>query len=201
MERNISILPRLFLDIHSLFYANWPISISVSGPRFDSVESYLCFSSSFFPPPFLKSWHGFSPWTSPLFPYHSLFPFFSPLLHFFFSPPFSSFFCPPIIISSSPFSPVSFLFLSPILLPFFSSSSFFFFLFFFLFVSFFPLSFFSFLLLFFSLFPPFILFSWLLPPFPFLSFFHVYVVVFLLALQSFFPSNLFHLFAKGAAIK
>ena len=83
---------------------------------------------------------------------------------FFFSPPlsprlaflfFPSFFCPPLI-SSSPFPLPSFLFF---FLLFFSHS------FSFFFTSCFPLS--AALL---SLFPPFILFSRFLPPFPLLSF-------------------------------
>ena len=82
-------------------------------------------------------------------------------------------------------------FLSPILSQFIACSSFF------IVLSFFT---FPFLLLFFSRFPPFILFSWFLPLFPLLSLSRCFFF-------SFSPSNhflfsyLFHLFAKGAAIK
>ena len=82
------------------------------------------------------------------------------------------FFCCPLI-SSSPFPlPSSFLI-------FFSHS---FFLFYFLFPFFLPLS-----VAFLSLFPPFILFSWLLPPFPLLSLSHCFCFCFF----SFSPLNFF----------
>ena len=84
----------------------------------------------------------------------------SPRLAFLFFP---SFFCPPLI-SSSPFPLPSFLFF---FLLFFSHS------FSFFFTSCFPLS-----AAFLTLFPPFILFSWFLPPFPLLSLSHSFCFCF-----------------------
>ena len=114
--------------------------------------------------------------------------FFFPIVLFSFPsfPPhlFSSFFCPPLI-SSSPFPYFPSLFPSPILSPFL----------FFLLILFSPL----FLLLFFSLFPPFILFSWFLPHFSSFSFSLFFFPPFS-PFNHFFPS-FSHLFAKGAAIK
>ena len=90
--------------------------------------------------------------------------FFSPPLFFFFPlsprlafPFFPSFFCPPLIFSS-PFPLPSFLFSFYYSFPVHFLS---------FFTSCFPLS-----APFLSLFPPFIIFSWFLPPFPLLSLSH-----------------------------
>ena len=139
------VLPRLFLisaDIQSLFYANWPISISVSGPKFDSVESYffLFFSLLFFfffsSLPFFKSWHGVQQCLEettffPITPF--FFPSFPSLLHFFFPILFlsySNFFLPVFPCLPS-------IFLSPIIFPFLFFILLFFFIYFFILVSFF----------------------------------------------------------------
>ena len=84
-----------------------PLPLSVSRPRFDSVESFFFFCPRLPPPPppppplslfqlDFKSWHAFNPYQTPFFPSFAL----------LFSP---SFFCPPLI-SSSPFPMPSFLF-------------------------------------------------------------------------------------------
>ena len=138
------------------------------------MESYFFFLSlSLFQLDF-KPWHVFKPhfFSS----YHSFFfssLLFPPVLHFF-SPLFVSSF---VWCSSNFFLPcLPSFFRSPILLPFH-----FFLLFLFLFLFSSSL---SFLLYFFSLFPPFILFSWFLPPFPLLSLSRCFFL-FLLTLQSF----------------
>ena len=94
------------------------IPLSVSGPMFDSVESFfsppLNFSPSFFQLDF-KSWHGVNPWQIQiLFPI-TLFLFF-PYFALLFSPPIFSF-SSSCLLFSSPFCCFSFslssLFFSP----------------------------------------------------------------------------------------
>ena len=150
-----------------------PIPLSVSGPRFDSVESFfLC--NLLIPPPLSFS-YTLSPWVQSLadhFPSitFSFLPFFSPYLHFF------PHFCPHFFLSSPP----AFLLFFFLLL--FSHSFYFFFSSCFLF-------FFPFLLLFFL--------SFLLLFFLLISFSSIFLIVFF----SFTPFSFFlvHFFAKGAA--
>ena len=134
-------------------------------------------------------------------PYHSFFlPFFSPLSYTSFFPSFFILFCPPLI-SSSPFPlPSFFFFLSPFI----------FLLLYFLLILFLPLFFLSPIL-----FPLLFFLYFFSSPFCFFSCFHSPLFcspgsfilfpssLFLPSRPSiiFFFSYLFHLFAKGAAIK
>ena len=100
------------------------ITASVSGPRFDSVESFFCLffcpSSLFFPSLFqldFTSWHGFNPYQIPIFFYHSF-----SFLPFFFLP--FALFSLPFLSSSNVFLPFFPAFLPFFFLLFFSHSCF-----------------------------------------------------------------------------
>ena len=140
--------------------------------------------------------------------------FFPPLLFIIYSPPWvqsleEPTFSPSLFFSSLFFLPFFFslLFLSSsnfFLPPFSCFLPFFFLLFFshsFYSSSFFPPAFSSYFCCFLFSLSSLYLFSWLLPPYPLLSLSHVYICLFSFSPINHFFLYLFHLFAKGAAIK